>query len=71
MFELKPCPFCDGEAEYIRKTVKLNGYKGDVVRVRCSKCHAQSPYGRNRRLHGFHVSDYYAADAWNRRSDYA
>ena len=67
MDELRPCPFCGGSAEYVCKAALVNGFHGEVFRVRCSQCHAQSPYKRNPRLHGFHTTVESAADAWNRR----
>ena len=65
--KLKPCPFCGGEAEELCKCVNENGYKGVAYRVRCSACRAQSPYMRNPRLHGWHITRSKAAEAWNRR----
>lgn len=65
---LKPCPFCGGEGEYRVKYIAAPyGEERMVVRVRCVKCHAQSPYKRNAWLHGWHVSVEEAAEAWNGR----
>ena len=57
MNELKPCPFCGGEADY---------YLGDGGYVQCSHCLAtipyryELPYGEGKKQ---------AITAWNRRSD--
>lgn len=40
--ELKPCPFCGGEA-YYRTPTHLKGTAFDVVAVECKQCGA-SPY---------------------------
>lgn len=54
--ELKPCPFCGGEAER-----KHAGYIGEACeRVRCAYCHVST--GRYR------VRDGGAVATWNRRA---
>lgn len=69
--ELKPCPFCGGEAEFIFKPIIANDPDcRTLVRVRCADCYAQSPYKRNPKWHGWFVdSKKKAADAWNRRKE--
>lgn len=42
MIELKPCPFCGGEA-YFRTPYHVKGTAFDAVSVECRKCGA-SPY---------------------------
>jgi len=42
MAELKPCPFCGGEAEYKRTTIKTNGAWCDAVSVRCTICDSRT-----------------------------
>ena len=42
--ELKPCPFCGGQAEFVSYT---GGYKDNgmliVFNIRCNKCKAEYP----------------------------
>lgn len=40
MSELKPCPFCGGEAEHRNEVLRLNGYSRGVKRhyIQCRKC---------------------------------
>lgn len=57
MDELKPCPFCGGEAfVYFSGTVS-NGLFKEVI---CKKCHCSTDRMRN--------DD--AIEAWNRRADH-
>lgn len=69
MPDLVGCPFCSGRPEIVNKHMRVNGFGGTVYRVRCSLCHAQSPYKRNSWLHGWHETMVDAAEAWNRRAD--
>lgn len=61
MEELKPCPFCGGEAniayEARRRYDKDKWVDG--VRVYCGTCEAQM----------FYTSEKLAVEAWNRRKD--
>ncbi len=50
--ELKPCPFCGGEAEYV-------GSEGKGYWVQCKACYARGPWGDY---------GYQALAAWNRRA---
>ncbi len=43
MVELKPCPFCGGEA-YFCKPLHENGTAFDMMAVECKQCGAH-PYG--------------------------
>lgn len=54
MSELKPCPFCGGEAGF------QYGYFNSDVYVRCNECRACSEV---------RVSEKAAIAAWNRRAD--
>lgn len=56
MTELKPCPFCGGEAKMF--SAKVNTF--DRYVVYCQKCDASS--------HAFFLQND-AADAWNRMVD--
>lgn len=51
--ELKPCPFCGGEAELLIDESKY--YKSAVI---CTKCYVHTPYE--------HIETI-AVSAWNRR----
>ena len=57
MSELKPCPFCGGEAKL---DVHKFGALGDTFGIRCSECQAQT--------RGFYNTANEAAEAWNRRT---
>lgn len=66
--ELKPCPFCGGEAEFKRAAIKTNGAWCDAVSVRCTACEART--GRvlyDARKHPNDEEYEIAAEAWNRR----
>ena len=72
-YQLEECPFCKGRAEMQQKrydNARYTRFNGVMLyRVRCSECHAQSPYKANEILHGWHTDERSAADAWNRRAD--
>ena len=62
--ELKPCPFCGGEAEVVPHKVfskALEAWKVDCYRVECKNCHASS--------YQFWGTEEQAVNAWNRRAD--
>lgn len=64
--ELKPCPFCGGEA-YYRTPTHLKGTAFDVVAVECKQCGA-SPYAVE--VYEFDTAENKRkaiADFWNRR----
>ena len=74
MAELKPCPFCGGEAE-IKKfrasySVLPQKYDGIAIRATCKKCGAVSPYKRSK-MHGNFKEweEEKAIEAWNRRAE--
>lgn len=52
-FELKPCPFCGGEARAYKSEIVLPGYT-----VLCKKCNATVNY---------FLTNEEAIEAWNRR----
>ena len=58
--ELKPCPFCDGEAEIFAYDA-YDGYQGNntVYLVRCTKCWVELTRGKKDT----------AIEAWNRRAN--
>lgn len=58
MTELKPCPFCGGEAKYI---------KGSRPKVMCIKCEAQI-IGGHFQLHPMGYKEFLCS-LWNRRID--
>ena len=71
MADLKPCPFCGGEAEMVKTRVSFMGvYTGEAVRVRCKKCLCTVPYKWGQEnMHGWFAAGYEpeAIEAWNRR----
>lgn len=73
MSELKPCPFCGGEAEihrfHVSYTATIPKYEGIAIRVRCKKCFAHSPYKASKMLGNFREGEEAKAiDAWNKRA---
>ena len=60
--ELKPCPFCGGEAELTSRRVNSGQ---TLYRYRCASCHAAIG-----RWHGgISGYDYTAAETWNTRAE--
>ena len=65
MLELKPCPFCGGEAEWVETPTNYVHY------VRCKKCNAM--VGRTTRTQDYRRRKLWfenatgAIEAWNRR----
>lgn len=62
MDELKPCPFCGGEAEV--QKAKSTSYFGRKLpyKVKCKRCHCALAYQ-------FFGTEKDATKAWNRRAD--
>ena len=61
MAELKPCPFCGGEAE-LRHEHSATGFSY----IKCVKCHLSSPmFPRSYDK----ASDEVATNFWNRRAE--
>ena len=56
MLDLKPCPFCGGEA-FVQK-FRIEGTGRFFISVVCRACFAQT---------GHHTKESYAIEAWNRR----
>lgn len=70
MAELKPCPFCGGEAQYKRTTIKTNGTWCDAVCVRCTICDSRTGrilYDARKHPNGEEYEE--AKKTWNRRVD--
>ena len=62
MAELKPCPFCGGEANFLTENF------GECVWVKCSVCGVQSSkYYKNAIVDGKN-GEGWAAMTWNRRA---
>jgi len=64
MINLKPCPFCGGEATLVH--ISRMGYDGSVVK--CHGCNCQIE-GKWFRVSTSYASDEKAIEAWNRRAD--
>lgn len=61
--DLKPCPFCGGEAHH---TSYKDAYKAERHNIQCSECGAEAGYGDI--TGGLSWSSYEVAKAaWNRR----
>ena len=75
MIDLKPCPFCGGEAELSTRSGKRKGAKFQIrCRIACSKCHigiADRNVTRREEGKTIIVRDGCAKciEAWNRRSE--
>lgn len=79
MIELKPCPFCGGEAKFLVKTYKERGVeRGYSFGIYCTKCDLVLPrtnYSVEFQLNADGeiemITDerLLAAEAWNRRAD--
>ena len=65
-FELKPCPFCGGAAEFWRENESIgHGSIAPLCYVKCSKCEARTKsYDKIR--HGDNA-EYLSTKAWNKR----
>jgi Lar family restriction alleviation protein len=65
--ELKPCPFCGGQAIYYHQSSKYTDYDGDYVY--CHKCGCRTKlfvcFNGTGKTHNDTMKE--AADAWNRR----
>lgn len=65
MIELKPCPFCGGEAEYIERGNQYIGIKETVVK--CKKCHTKQVHKWLKMKFEFERIEQLTIEAWNRR----
>ena len=66
--KLLPCPFCGGEAEFYRATIKSNGGWCDSVVVRCKECEARTNRVLyNKQKHGEDGEYKEASEVWNTR----
>ena len=80
MSDLKPCPFCGGEARFEQSQCGATDKSSVSIRfsVRCKKCHstASSAYGEicmnlssTGELNIWHNDLEKVAEAWNRRAE--
>lgn len=81
--ELKPCPFCGGEAKFIVKNTFSNNYfAGFDFIIQCSKCKAEYPKpfrisltltseGEVKEVLCTEGAIKFATEIWNRRADNA
>ena len=69
MEELKPCPFCGGEAEFVRTFVKAGYEWCDGFHVRCKACEARTgDILYDGKLQPNDEEYVQAAGLWNRRA---
>ena len=66
MNELKPCPFCGGEA-HIRTGVTTSIPRVSKAIVVCKNCNSSSDWFYDHGLNGEFIMQ--AIEAWNRRTD--
>lgn len=64
--ELKPCPFCGGEAK-IATTVSKSVPSKPRCYVYCEKCFTATQYFNDEKYDGGFIDK--AAEAWNRRAE--
>lgn len=67
MSELKPCPFCGGEAEYIERGNEYSGLKETIVR--CKSCGTQQVHKWVRMKFDFEKVRQLTEHDWNRRTE--
>lgn len=65
--ELKPCPFCGGEAYIVPGVYRDGGYIENCAHVKCTKCGANGDTFSE--CMPFDVVEQVAAEAWNRRAE--
>ena len=61
MAELKPCPFCGGEARLIEESISMWSRIPHDFAVVCKNCHAS--------IRQYFRTEAEAIEAWNRRVD--
>lgn len=66
MDNLKPCPFCGGEAEYTKVGNTHIGYK--EATVRCTSCYVKRTQRFIRKKFDFDWIDKTMIESWNRRA---
>lgn len=64
--ELKPCPFCGGEAKLARNYIIIKGKSEKSSWVYCTKCSSKTTYFLRSKVERYMST---AAEAWNRRAD--
>lgn len=64
--ELKPCPFCGGEAHFHRNNVMISNKSEKCAWVHCNRCGAKTKYFL-RKFDKHYMRS--ANEAWNRRTD--
>ena len=59
--ELKPCPFCGGEAIYITTAIKAGDLVKEFYSISCLDCNAE--------IYKYCKTEEEAIEAWNRRAE--
>lgn len=65
--ELRPCPFCGGEAELCKSYGNDGQVHYDTAYVRCTKCHAKTKTVITNGYYGVKTTARDVMNDWNRR----
>ena len=66
MIELKPCPFCGGEAKLIT-SITVGAHAKPIARVYCTDCKISLSWFCDNNNDGMFIEE--AVNAWNKRAN--